>query len=181
MALTNELSFANRYGLNVQIYKYPKAEDAEVAIAVDFANECSLEITGDITWATGGQTASKLVGFHNPMEGTFTISTQLMNTQLLELVSGNDISESTGTASAITFKNTYDSIYYYVIVADTVWQDETGKTYTETVTIHKALPKRAYNITYNGEGDPTSLDIEFELLEDGETKQIVTIEKSEQA
>lgn len=176
-ALTNALSFANRYGLNVQIFKYPKEADDTAAVNVDFANECSLEVSGDITWATGGQTASKLIGFHNPMEGTFKISTQLMTTQLLELISGNDVSVGTEAPQSITFKNTYDSIYYYVIVADTVWQDQEGESHAETITIHKALPKRAYNITYNGEGDPTSIEIEFELMEDGETKQIVTIEK----
>lgn len=178
MALTNNVSFANRYGLNVKIYKYPKSGEGDAAVTVDFANECSLEVTGDITWATGGQTASKLIGFHNPMEGTFRISTQLMTTQLLELISGNDVSGADEAVSEISFKNTYDSIYYYVIVADTVWQDKTGASYAETITLHKALPKRAYNITYNGEGDPTSLDIEFELLEDGDTKDIVTITKA---
>lgn len=175
MPLTDAMQFANRYGLNVNIFKYPKAETGATAIEVPFANECSLDLSGDITWATGGQTAAKLIGFHNPIEGTFKISTQIMTDALLALISGAD---ATAAATEITFKNDPDAeTIYYVIEADTVWKDKAGATKTENITVHKALPKRAYNITYNGSGDPVSVDIEFELLEDADGK-VVTINKN---
>ena len=57
---------------------------------------------------------------------------------------------------------------YYKIDGDTVWQDEDGNIYTEHVIAYKALVKPNYNITYNGSGDPVSIDIEFQLAEDKE-------------
>lgn len=163
--------FANRCGLNMNIYKYPKAADGAASLVVDFANECALDVSGDITWATGGQYASKFVGFNNPMEGTFRISTQLMTKQLLALIAGAD---ATAGATEVVFKNTAaESTIYYVIEADTVWKNPEGTTKTEHITVHKALPKRAYNVVYNGSGDPISIDIEFELMED-EGGKVVT-------
>ena len=174
MPLTDGMQFANRCGLNVNIYKYPKAEEAS-AIEVPFANECALDLSGDITWATGGQAASKLIGFPNPIEGTFKISTQIMTDALLALISGAD---ATAETTEISFKNDPDAdTIYYVIEADTVWKDKAGETKAETITVHKALPKRAYNITYNGSGDPISVDVEFELLEDADGN-VVTITKA---
>jgi len=165
--------FANRCGLNVSLFEYSKGTDA-AGVVVDFANECSLDIASDITWATGGQYASKLVGFNNPVEGTFRISTQLMTKQLLALISGADVS---GSVDTIVFKNVAaEATIYYVIEADTVWKNPEGTTETEHIVIHKALPKRAYNITYNGAGDPVSVDIEFELMED-DNHEVVTITK----
>lgn len=174
MALTDAMQFANRCGLNVNIYKYPKGESAS-AVEVPFANECALDLSGDITWATGGQAASKLIGFPNPIEGTFKISTQIMTNALLAIISGADATEE---ATEITFKNDPDAAtVYYVIEADTVWKDKAGETKAENIIVHKALPKRAYNITYNGSGDPVSVDVEFELLEDADGK-VVSITKA---
>ena len=178
MALTDAMQFANRCGLNVNIYKYPKGASAS-AVEVPFANECALDLSGDITWATGGQVASKLIGFQNPIEGTFKISTQIMTDALLALISGVD---ATQTATEIVFKNDMDAnTIYYVIEADTVWKDKSGTTKEEHIVVHKALPKKAYNITYNGSGDPVSVDVEFELLgdiQDDGTEKVVTITKS---
>jgi hypothetical protein len=173
MPLTDAMQFANRCGLDVNIYKYPKAAEAAV-VEVPFANECALDVSGDIAWATGGQAASKMIGFHNPIEGTFKISTQVMTNALLALISGADATTET---TSIVFKNDSDAAtIYYVIEASTVWKDKAGTTHAEDITIHKALPKKAYNITYNGSGDPVSVDIEFELLEDEDGK-VVTIDK----
>jgi hypothetical protein len=172
MALDNALKFANRCGLNMKIYKYPKTEGGTF-VEVDFANECALDISGDITWANGGQYGSKLVGFPNPIEGTFKISTQIMTKKLLTLITGAD---ATADATEYVFKNEFSAeTIYYVIEADTVWKNAEGKTEAEAITVHKALPKRAYNIVYNGSGDPVSVDIEFELLADGVEQKVVTI------
>lgn len=175
MALDNSMQFSNRCGLDVNIYKHPKTgTGSTAAVEVPFANECALDVTGDITWSTGGKTASKQIGFHNPIEGTFKISTQIMTNELLALISGAD---ATAASSTVEFKNdTSADIVYYVIEADTVWKDKAGSTHTENIVVHKALPKRAYNISYSGSGDPVSIDIEFELLEDADGK-VVTITK----
>lgn len=174
MAVENALKFANRCGLNMMIHKYPKSEEG-TPIEVDFANECGLELASDITWATGGKYAGKIVGFPNPIEGTFRLSTQIMTKKLLTLVTGAD---ATAETNEYVFKNdTSAGAIYYVIEADTVWQNAEGKTETESIVIHKALPKRAYNVVYNGAGDPISVDIEFELLAEGEDQKVVTITK----
>ena len=94
MALTDAMQFANRCGLDVKIYKYPKGASA-TAIEIPFANECALDVTGDIAWATGGKNASKLIGFHNPIEGTFKITTQIMTEALLALMAGADATTAT--------------------------------------------------------------------------------------
>lgn len=178
MPLENTAQFANRCGLNVNIYKYPKTEGA-TAIEVPFANECALDVAGDNVWATGGQNATKQIGFPNPIEGTFKISTQIMTDKLLALVSGAD---ATADATSIEFKNdTSVNIIYYVIEADTVWKDKAGTTKEEHIVIHKAMPKKAYNITYNGAGDPVSVDIEFELMGDLQadgSEKVVTFTKT---
>lgn len=173
MPLTDAMQFANRCGLDVNIYKYPKGADAS-AVQVPFANECALSVNGDITWTTGGQNASKMIGFHNPIEGTFKISTQIMTNELLTLIAGAD---ATAASNVVEFKNDENSdTYYYVIEASTVWKDKAGSTHAEDIVIHKALPKKAYNISYNGAGDPVSVDVEFDLLED-ENGKVVTITK----
>ena len=173
MPLTDAMQFANRCGLNVNIFKYPKSGEA-AAVEVPFANECALSVNGDTAWATGGQHAAKAIGFPNPIEGTFKISTQIMTNAILALISGAD---ATQASDEIVFKNDPEAAtVYYVIEADTVWKDKAGATHAEDITVHKALPKRAYNITYNGSGDPVSVDVEFELLEDEDGK-VVTINK----
>lgn len=174
MASTN---FANRYGLNVKLYKHPKADSASAVTTIDFANECTLELSSDIVWATGGQNAANRIGFRNPIEGTFTISTQIMTDDLKRLLTGADLSAE---GTEITFKNDGmdDETVYYVIEGDTVWKGEGGDTKAEHIVCHKALPRRAYNVTYNGSSDPTSVSIEFELLADTETgtkDKVVTI------
>lgn len=171
---------ANRYGLNLKFYEYGAEEGAAELVTVDFANEVTLEITGDMVWATGGQAHSKKIGFKNPLEGNFTISTQLSTMQLLALLSGNDPSTTT---TSVTFGDNEMTVTpkFYKIVGETVWvAEKENKVYNETITIYKASPKPNYNVTYSGDGDPNSIDVEFELAvtEDGE---MVTIERTEKA
>lgn len=173
MAVDNALKFANRCGLNLTVKNFDTSKIG--TIEIDFANECALELAGDTTWATGGQFGSKLVGFPNPIEGTFRISTQIMTKEILNLLVGGEVG---ATATDFVFKNdTTTSINYYTIEGDTVWQNAKGVTEAEHIVIHKALPKRAYNVVYNGSGDPISVDVEFELLADGDEAKIVTITK----
>lgn len=164
MAISNTTKMANRFGLDLEFYAY--AADGTLGEApvakIDFANEVSLELTSDITWATGGQAHANMIGFKDPTEGTLTISTQVVNAQILALAAGGDVANATTTVS---FKNDKENIMptYYIIKGTTVWQGEDNTTYTESITAFKACVKPGYNVTYNGSGDPQSLDIEFEL------------------
>lgn len=175
MALTNVTEFANRYGLNVEIFAITDSSMTSALMTIDFANVSDIELSGDRTWATGGQSHANKVAFNDPIQGTFTLSTQIMTSQLLALMAGEDISSVTDT---VVFKNTSNSMpKYYIIKAVTVWQDEDGNTYNETLTFHKACPQRALNISYNGEGDPVSVDVVFDLLED-DNHNVLTILKA---
>lgn len=157
-------TMANRCGLDLKIYAYTAdgvIENEETPLAViNFANEVSIELTSDMVWATGGQEHNKIVGFNNPIEGTLKISTQMVNMELLTLISGGDVSAA---STKVSFKNSKAVPKFYIIKGETVWVGEDGKSYAETITAFKACAKRNYNVTYNGDGDPQSLDVEFEL------------------
>lgn len=159
--MENTIKMANRYGLNLTL---TNIKDAKDTATIDFANEVSLEISGGITWATGGQGHVKMIGFKDPLEGTFKISAQVTNMQILQLLTGTSLSDATGKVS---FKdNAKAALKYYKIEGETVWKDEEGVVYNEKVTAYKCLPKPNYSITYNGSGDPVSVDVEFELATD---------------
>lgn len=164
MSLTNTTKMANRYGLDIEFYTY--ASDGTIAATplakIDFANEVSIELTSEVTWATGGQSHSNMIPFKDPTEGTFKISTQVVNTQVMKLAAGVDLS---GTDNKVSFENkkSVSSPKFYIIKGKTVWQGEDGTTYNEDIVIYKACVKPGYSATYNGSGDPQSLDIEFEL------------------
>ncbi len=180
-ALTNTTKMANRLGLDIEFYAY--AADGTVSgdklAEIKFANEVSLELTSSITWATGGQTHAKMIGFKDPTEGTLKISTQVVNMQMITLASGGDIATA---GKKVSFKNDSSAVApkYYIIKGKTVWQGEDGTTYSETITAYKACVKPGYNVTYNGSGDPQSLDIEFELGTN-EAGQVVDIGRDDVA
>lgn len=178
MALTNTTQFANRYGLDIKILALGTDTAAEDALmTIDFANVCDVDISGDRVWATGGQGHVNKIAFNDPIQGTFKISTQILTAQLLALMAGNDLSVA-GDTNEIVFQNTDNATpTYYTVVATTVWQDASGTTYSETLTFHKVCPKRALNISYSGEGDPTSVDIEFDVLQADDGK-VLTIVKA---
>ena len=171
MAFDNT-KMANRLGLDLKFYAYTNGTAGSAAVAtIDFANEVSLDLSSDMVWATGGQEHANLIGFNNPVEGTLTISTQIVTMTVLALAAGADLT----TDTSVTFKNDTSSVKpkYYTIVGETVWVDESGVSHNETITVHKACVKPGYNSTYTGDGDPQSIDIEFELGTD-ENGKVVT-------
>lgn len=174
MSLTKTTQFANRCGLNIEIFASTDAEMATSLLAIDFANVSEVNVTGERTWATGGQDHANKIGFNDPLQGTLKLSTQIMTMELLALMSGNDVQEA---GTSVVFENSANSApKYYIIKAETVWQDADGKTYSEELIFHKVCPKRAFNISYNGDGDPASTDIEFDLLQDADGK-VLTVKK----
>lgn len=174
--ITKTSELANRYGLNTRIYDYKtykKGQENDPLIEIKFANVSEVSISGDTTWATGGQSHGNIVAFNNPLTGSFKLSTQILTSQLIALMAGEDVASET---TEVTFKNTELSTMpsYYVIESDTVWQSKDGEVCDEKLTFHKAMAKRAYNISYNGDGDPVSVDIEFELGQNDENEVLTT-------
>lgn len=163
MALANTTRIANRYGIDL-VFHDISATGTDGDITVDFANEVSIEITGDAVYATGEQGHRRLVGFNNPLEGNITISTQIMTPQLMKLIAADD-----ETTNGAVFKTRPDQKYYKVTGA-TVWKGEDGVTYKENLTAFKCLIQANYSAAYTGDGDPHSVDITvqmFETAEDG--------------
>lgn len=170
MALTKTSQLANRFGLNTKLYAYGSYtgdESDEPVMVLDFANISEINIEGDTVWATGGQSHGNKVGFNNPMSGSFKISTQIITSEILTLLAGKDVATA---SNEIVFENTADGMLspYYTITSETVWQDKDGTKYSEDLVFFKAKAKRAFNIAYDGSGDPVSVDVEFELAEDDE-------------
>ena len=176
MAISTTTQFANRYGLNVNIYAATDTSMSSALTTIDFVNVSDIDISGDRTWATSGQAHVNKIGFNDPVQGTFKLSTQIMTMELLNMMAGGTVGSGT---TGVVFENTANSMpKYYIIKAETVWQDAAGATYDETITFHKACPKRALNISYNGDGDPVSVDVEFDLLQDSNGK-VLTITKAD--
>lgn len=165
MAMTNTTKMANRYGLNLTLTNI--ADDTDT-MTIEFANEVSIEVSGEITWATGGQAHVNKIGFKDPLEGTFKISTQEQTMQLLHLIAGESLATEGNTAS---FKDDPSvALRYYKIEGKTVWKDEEGTAYSEDIVAYKCLVKPNYSATYNGSGDPISIDVEFEMSTDANGK-----------
>ncbi len=168
---------ANRYGLDFTLTKIGELE--ATPIKIDFCNSVAIEMNGEITWATGGQGHVNRVAFKDPLTGTITASTQLVNMEVLALLADQDVSKVTDTVS---FKNDpFVASNYYKLEGTTVWKDEQGKCYLETITAHKVFVRPNYSVTHDGSGDPVSLDLVFEMseAEDGNFFDIKLADKEE--
>lgn len=160
----NTIQMANRAGLDVLIYEFGKEKGTAKQVTIDYANSVSVNLSREIVWATGGQTAAKMIGFKDPYEGSISIETQVQTTELLNLLADEELNTETGT---VTFKNDVTvAPKYYVIEGTTVYQDKAGTVYAEEIKAYKALVKPNYDVTYDGSGDPQSITVEFELAQD---------------
>ncbi len=185
MAFAKTTQAANRYGMNLKFYEYDGASEltdlSELTplTTIDFANEVSFELSSDLTWATGGQAHSNKVGFSNPYEGTLSISTQLTTMELLTLISGNDMTEAT---TEVTFKNAtgVSSPKCYMVAGDTVYADKDGNVYDEYVVFYKVCVKPNYSVSYTGDGDPQSIDVEFDLAPN-DNELVCYVKRADQA
>ncbi len=174
MALAATTKIANRYGLDLVFHNIADGTDTTGDITIDFANEVSIEVTGDAVYATGGQGHKRLIGFNNPLEGSMTISTQIITPSLMQLITA-DAESDTGTA---VFKSRSD-MSYYKVTGTTVWKDENGVTYDETITAYKCIVRPNYSASYTGDGDPHSIDVNVELLED-DTEGMISFTHADQ-
>lgn len=164
MAIAKTTQTANRFGVDLKVWPVGTTTfDGEPLLTIDYVNEVSVELSGDTVWATGGQSHANKVPFTDPIEGTLTLSTQILTSELIALCAGEDMTTFSG--NAITFNN-HKTNTYYTITGSTVWKDKDGVTYSEEIVCYKAAPNRSYNVTYTGDGDPSSMDIVFNLTED---------------
>lgn len=54
----------------------------------------------------------------------------------------------------------------YIIYGDTVWKDTNDTISAEHFKAYKAMPQKAFSITYQGSGDPLTFEMTFDLMED---------------
>lgn len=54
----------------------------------------------------------------------------------------------------------------YIIYGDTVWKDTNDTVSAEHFKAYKAMPQKAFSITYQGSGDPLTFEMTFDLMED---------------
>jgi|GEM_PF-3250176 len=171
--------FANRSGLDLKFYKYEKSrgangfKSAEDPLVVDFVNSCTLETSGDTVWATGGMGFKRKIGFDNPLEGTFTIETQITNPAVWAMIAGLD--PKAFDKKRINFSNDPKRRkFYFVLECVTFYRDEDGVNHTQNITLHKASVQRAFSAGYTGDGDPQSITITLDLA-DNEDADLVTL------
>ena len=113
--MDNKTKMANRYGLDIAFYKYDETGGkGEKVLEIDFANQCVIELSSDITWATGGRGKAKLIGFKNPVAGTWTISSQIVTMPMLALLTGENPAKP--GIKKVTFKDDATAKTNYFVV-----------------------------------------------------------------
>lgn len=176
MAFDRTKKLANRYGLNLYFYKYG-AEEATPLAKIDFANEVSFELSSDLVWATGGRGFKRMVGFKNPYEGTMTITTQITNNVLLGILTGGDGSADPEDG-VFKFSDKDEQNNYFTIKGYTVYKGEDGTVVYEEVVAYKAMVSPNFSNTYTGDGDPQSIEIEFQLAAD-ENDDVLSLKRGD--
>lgn len=68
-------------------------------------------------------------------------------------------------AKSVTFSNR-KTPSCYVVYGDTVWKDTQDNVSAEHFKAYKAMPQKAFSITYQGSGDPLTFEMTFDLMED---------------
>lgn len=75
--------------------------------------------------------------------------------------------EESETAKRVEFKND-NTPSFYIMRGYTKLKDTEGADSLEYVVGYKLQPKRALSLTYHGKGDPISLEMEFDIMEDAD-------------
>ena len=222
---------ANRKGLNTRLYRY---SDKSLFMNIPFGKVTAVDASASRVYATGGQNDGKMVGFDDPAEGTFKITTQIIPIEIIALACSPDgVSEgadwavrevlkatagkitltaepivgtlyvypknadldgepvaTTAAASDVTIADAEEGdeyvAYYlknvkdaktvtlnnnvtpgtYIIYSDTTYKAEDDTIVAEQIHCYKAMPQKAISLSYQGSGDPASMDLTFDLMED---------------
>lgn len=156
--------------------------------AVDAVKE---EITattaGTLTIPTGVKTGTLFVynaGEYGgtPIAGTFT-GTTFTATASADIVAdttyevGYLIEKTTGVRK-VSFNNAKATQDYFVTLL-TEDKDEDGTVTAKKYIIYKCKPKRTFSVSHSSEGDPMSVKIEFQALEDKDGNYVDVLEATE--
>lgn len=131
-----------------------------------------------LTLATSKLTLSK-----TPVAGTlyvFKEGEDITSTPAATTATGTSVTISDGTegdvyiayyivaseeAKSATFSNA-KTPGCYIVYGDTVWKDTNDTISAEHFKAYKAMPQKAFSITYQGSGDPLTFEMTFDLMED---------------
>ena len=131
-----------------------------------------------LTLATSKLTLSK-----TPVAGTlyvFKEGEDITSTPAATTATGRSVTISDGTegdvyiayyivaseeAKSATFSNA-KTPGCYIVYGDTVWKDTNDTISAEHFKAYKAMPQKAFSITYQGSGDPLTFEMTFDLMED---------------
>ena len=222
---------ANRRGTDIRLYRY---SDGALFMRIPFGRVTSTETTASRVWARGGVSDANIVGFDDPVEGTLTITTEIIPIEILALACSPDgvqeggewatreelaatggkitLTETPIAGSLFVYKKDSDAegdpvattstdkdvtlgeategeiyvAYYlkevseakkvtlsnrvtpgsYIVYADTTYKADDDTIVAEQIKYYKAMPQKAISLTYQGSGDPASMDLVFDLAED---------------
>lgn len=133
-------NMANREVADLIFYDY---KTKKPFLNLDFANVTTTELTGETTFAYGGQGHPKRIAFNGERGGTLTIETQLQSVKLWELITGGDVSktaqfvvreELTASTGKVTLSDTPVTGSVVVYKAD----DDCGTVVASTVSSKEA-------------------------------------------
>lgn len=224
---------ANRRGSNIRLYKY---NDKSLFMNIMFGRITAVEGNASRVYAKGGQSDADMVGFDDPMTGTFKITTQIIPIELIALACTPDgvtegaewavreeivatdgkvtLTDTPIAGTVYVFPKASDMVgtpvgteaadkdvtvadakagdvyvaYYlkevaeaktvvfnnqktpgaYIIYSDTTYKAEDDTVVAEQIKCYKAMPQKAISLTYQGSGDPCSMDLTFDLMEDAD-------------
>lgn len=165
MITFKELNLANRYGLDIRIFDEDSTGDKFQKIG--FGKFSNVKFDEKMTYARGGSNKEKLIGFCGDFTGEFTLSTEILDNDLVFLMAGG----SGGTinwdsSSPIVFKpRLLEKSRYFVLSAKTVWQDDSGTVYEEFLVFHKVKPRVAYASKYSGD-ETAFVEVVFDVMQD---------------
>ena len=161
--LQKDTRFANRYGLNVRLCD---ADNLDIVYqTIDFANISSIDISGDIVFAYGGADHEKRIGFYDRLVGEFTLSTQILTNDLLCLMTGGTATWD-GFSPIVYRHRLLEKVRTFALVGETVWKDSDGNVYGEQLIFHRVRPRISYAHKYSGDGEVSSADIVFDIMQD---------------
>ena len=139
---------------------------------------------GEVTIPTGAVVGSVFVFAKNDFGGTeikgtyangkFTATTADEIAIDSEFEVGYVMSKTTGV-KRISFNNKKLPKAYYISM-DTVEKDESGVLTPYKIILYKAQPQRNFELTQSSEGDPASITMTFDLLEDKEGNFVEMVE-----
>ena len=127
--------------------------------------------------------AGKLTLAATPVEGTVYVYTEandatgepIVGTVTGTTFSATDIAanstyvayyiKSEATAKHVTFSNA-NTPGAFVVYTETEYKDASGTIEAEQTKYFKAVPQKRFSLSYQGSGDPVSMDLVFDLLED---------------